>query len=964
MLSQIWKLLPKVIEKLIVKFPVPSGAWAKQVWYEGDEDVSFDNIKRALSKDDLCRHFEQTEYDGYGNPKTHNYEKTKRREGSLGLLLAHNMRAKTFALDIDTEEGMKVLEEKILPALKEHKIEYIYEYGGYEGEKAHIWFFCDSDVDVLKAFVEKILRNAGVDWRKLKLELYPTHKKSNVIRLLGGLHLRAGHAHPILFRGKESADPLFVMQAIIDCKPVSDEYMIEVLGEGLDDSVEHDPKGILKNRKSKNLETRTKAKKFIYRPLNLQYEFDGAPDLVETMFSNCPAMHKQLLKIEQQSTLNQPGNHRIGLFFANVFGHAIKIAKTEYDKQEAIEARQRFVDEYRINDWSSHNWFNDPPQGWYTPRCGTWEDEFNDCGGCPHRGRKDFQNPSQLFYNEQLRMKRIKKLSMDTAENISKNVWRIANKKIHRSIDYDEDLNLFIKSPQQTYKTTNICKTAVQLAREGHNVLILVPTGKIAIEIYKRLDSQGEDSFLVMSHKNLFTRYAKAKGLIFECPSAKQIQDRQELGVSRAVLKRAYCRNCEWKDECPFPNQYKNAVESDKKIVIAQHAHAKARMAMKTLLEKDFDIMFVDETFINSMFHHVKVTAGELEIYKEYSQYFKWLKRLTFWLRGGSVPGGLIAASEEEKKKLKRKLEFHELPWNLLHYIDAYNQGEVYEKGIGILVFYPWPSLPRKLFTDATAPVKLAAELLDLRPDEIEVIGQKKLVNTRHYNPKNKAIKVIDATNSVSSMSNEFRLEKILRFIGYKAKTEFKGMKSLVTVYKSDIKKVKQFFREYFPKEYKNIIVAGMSIGTNKWRDVNVQYILAGMHFNTLTLKKEAWKYKQGVNYWRAMHAKDEIENQYPVGIKPSDPNWKTEKAVRVNLIIDGELWLVEFDQFKAIVPKETYEAQAEMIAEGISQQADRVRTFDDNLKRKYYWSGRETPGLAFDAVVLESELFAEAMLG
>jgi hypothetical protein len=273
-IRQFKELLPKVIEKLLPS-PPESGKWGEQRWYEGAEDVDYFIHHRLIYNKDWLNHFLQKprhEEDKYGR---------KYRIGSLACQLADKFdQVKSFGFDADNPQAVEAVNTKLLPKLAEYNIESIYEYGGWKLERRHVWFFCNTSLSVLKAFVEQLLEEAGIDWQQLKLELFPTHKPNNMMRLPGGHHLRANAANPITFRGKTGNDPIFVMQSIIDCKAISEEEILRSLKKpiNLEQTVplkEHKTLMPQLRRSSIKKSNPKRKKHYVYEALNLPLDFNN-----------------------------------------------------------------------------------------------------------------------------------------------------------------------------------------------------------------------------------------------------------------------------------------------------------------------------------------------------------------------------------------------------------------------------------------------------------------------------------------------------------------------------------------------------------------------------------------------------------------------------------------------------------------------------------------------------------------
>ncbi len=270
-IGQFKELLPQFQDKLFPSSP-ENGRWAEQRLYEGKNDVDYYVYHRSMCKQDWLNHFLQeprASEDGYGR---------KYLIGSLAFRLIDRFdHVRAFCADADNPQAVEAVKTKLLPKLTEYNIEYIYEYAGAKLDRLHIWFFCNTSRSVLKAFVEQLLEEAGLDWQQLKLELFPTHKPNNTIRIPGGYHLRAGAVNPIKFRGKTGSHPTFIMQSIIACSPVTEEDMLKALKKPINQQMlplnEHKTLLPSLRRISDKQSTNSRRKPFVYLPLNLPLDF-------------------------------------------------------------------------------------------------------------------------------------------------------------------------------------------------------------------------------------------------------------------------------------------------------------------------------------------------------------------------------------------------------------------------------------------------------------------------------------------------------------------------------------------------------------------------------------------------------------------------------------------------------------------------------------------------------------------
>ncbi len=195
--------------------PMPDGSSNVQFWP--------DKTKMELKLEDLQEHFSQ--------------KSTKTRyslKGSLGTIGGfEGGKAKWFCIDCDNQKAVDTMRKQLLPVYHDYNIDYIWEFSGTdEVEKAHLWFMCDTvDIALLKRFTEQLFEDAGINFRdrQLGLELYPTIKANNVIRLPGGIHLRTKQINPIEYKGRVGSSAEFILDSFIEADPITEDQIKAVL---------------------------------------------------------------------------------------------------------------------------------------------------------------------------------------------------------------------------------------------------------------------------------------------------------------------------------------------------------------------------------------------------------------------------------------------------------------------------------------------------------------------------------------------------------------------------------------------------------------------------------------------------------------------------------------------------------------------------------------------------------------
>ena len=189
--------------------------------------------------------------------------------------------------------------------------------------------------------------------------------------------------------------------------------------------------------------------------------------------------------------------------------------------------------------------------------------------------------------------------------------------------------------------------------------------------------------------------------------------------------------------------------------------------------------------------------------------------------------------------------------------------------------------------------------------------------------------------------------------------TEYDKLTILVTVYKDQIDKVKQFFHAYYPKAVGRISVAHQSKGVNTWKDTNVQFLLASVNFHCKQYYMAAWEWKQIENYWLRSHGEDPDEVNYPHDVLKSDVLPSEEDVLEMKLLVEDKGFHVELPQIRQNRPKDRWHKLIQLMAEGESMQADRLRIYDDSLKILWDCSGRYRPSILYTDIEFEKACFS-----
>jgi hypothetical protein len=959
--------------------------WSVQHYTEGDEDVKYfppkcsictgkeafyckKHKKRSLDNRDLLEHF---------NPKISKIGRTWR--GSIALSGKYqDNRAKFFCVDCDSEESLKVIEDLLLPELDRLRIDYIYEYSGNSYErKAHIWFLCDCDLDILRKFIDQLFSDLNIDIRKFKLELYPTHKPNFVIRLPGGHHLRSGiisksldekrvKINPIKFKDEISNSPEFILKVFSEsCKQVSEDYI----------------KSLIRHTRTKIFDRSSRKKLYVsqfkFVPRDLKLPSEELPPVIKELASNCQAINKLIEKGISDRFIDDRGweHHIGGRLIANLAKfNDIKARSRGVFSDEGRKWFRSYVKENRNRTDKTHNWLikEELEESQLISKCETWHKEFNLCEGCPFRNRVGFTNPKSLLYGIKVRKEKLRSVELVSSDFIRENTFKKIKTRINALIANKWSRDVLIASPQGSGKSQMIGELAVELAKQGKNILIAVPTANLAFQHRKFIESQGQKAFILMSHKNIFSSNDEGKskfGLDFQCPFYTEIQGCEQLGVSSSLYKKEYCKECPFIEKCPYPQQYKQVVDPKYKIVIIQHAHFSCRETLFSILrnengENRFDALFVDEAFIDSLLKEIRPTESEITGIERFIDEIPWASNLFNWLKDGGYPEGKIIAKERHLEVLRKHFEEHLLGWNIPDYIRYFNSGFNLDKDLGLLVFFQVPNIPVRVFTDATPPIDLIKIVLD-SPD-LEVYGGDEVLDYRSLNPNNKVIQVLDSTVSKKSLSNnDFqRFYEILEFIGDKAKSEFSGRKILVVTYQDtkDIKwssMAKEWLSENYPKEYELMEITHMQVGTNAYEDFTVQFLISGVYLNGLDYFTQGYKIKTIANYWNRIKVRPEMNNPFPYGIDQTSSITPIEECVkRIEIDPNEGAGLYEYPTLKRLRPLNDLFYLVERFSIAKTQQSLRLRYNDSRERTIYIFGNYQLPSwLITESVLIEDLL-------
>lgn len=928
----------------------------------GRRDIAFWPTKplRELRDDDLVNHFLGRPINVRGSKK-----------GSVGVTgkFEGNI-AKWFVLDCDKPVAVEAAHEKIIPVLKGYAVDYIWEHSGStEGEKGHLWFMCNMPIETLKAFVLQVFHEAGLSHadRKIPFELYPVIKDSNVIRLPGGYHLRNKKVNPITYKGVTSNDVNFILDTFINAK--------QLLEEDIKESIKIPTK-------KKDSDSYSQSRRFYFHSRNLPLPVSNLPPLVGKLASNCQAINQILTECVNDDLLNDTSGlgHDAGLFLTNLAIYndfrSVSGNKRVHDGENWIED---FINTYRDRDYDSHGWEKswkkakeEGPERIF-PSCQRWEDRFDMCQGCPFKGRKNFSSPRQLWGGYNVLKQKVGDVKLVSPVQIRQDTFKRIKNRVHQLVDNKWQKDILVASPQGSGKSWLVDELAVELAKKGKKVLIAAPTADLAMQHKRWCKQNGEDPFVVMSHEKLFDKLNPG----FDCPKAGEIKHLYDLGVSSGTWKKNFCKKCPFYDDCPYPRQYSNVIDGDHKIVIIQHAHFTCKETLFSIMQKQYDVMFIDEAFIDNTHIIMKPTELEWTILDGFRDDIPWAGPLSDWLKNGLYPPDkkVYRPQETHLELIREKMDHHNCKYRVPEFLRYYNLQSYIDRTSGLHVFYPLPEVPVRIFTDATPPIEYLKIVLDNQ--NIETFGEDEVLDYRYYNKENQVIQVLDNSMSKSSLKGSYddvtgefgfeRFVEILEFFGELAKknpdekflltTYADGKRDNFTTVALDWLKMNYPDMDLGTTPPHRVCVSHMMIGTNMWEEYTTQVLVAGVYRSGQQLSKEVFDLRSIANFWNRLRERQEISNPFPHGVGEGASIERVDDSVKRILCLGSNAGIYSYPNFIYRRPLVNEFDIIERYAIAKTQQAIRLR-FNDARKRVVYIFGNYfLPSFLITDSVLEDDL-------
>lgn len=902
----------------------PLRASVQKKWkraYDPTKEFGYYPLGRPVVQNDYTEHFFQTPID-QGN----------HIQGSLAFGAQFKEQAlKWIAIDIDDEERKRKAETLLIPHLvNNYGILALKELGGDNFDRCKYWIRVNSKIPTARHFFRQVFLEAGCDPIQEFDEIFGVNKLDHVCRIFGGPHLsRGAKRFPIEIEGELVENPLEMIRHFLSLPVVTEEFMLPLLKD-----IERE-------------DTRPKATTvrgdsvFRYWDQNLKPALEDIPVLLQPIFRNCPAWKSVLDDIVFNRFLDE--RHETthwgtrSLCTIAMFNDA-RMARRGTKISQGRDWIAKVVNKFRHRNPLPHNWdsnynnvLENPDR--YFPSCEKMEEKLDRCAGCKFQGI--VHSPKQFMFGKAIKRKILSEVRLTTPEEIRETTFVRIKERLKYLVDAKLRETMLLASPQQSGKSFLVSEASAELAKDGKRILIVVPSAKLAIEQRNRLKDLGVSAFVLMSHKNIFHKEHKYLA-DFACPKYEEIQAQASLGVGSGLYKKEYCEACPLLEKCYYPNQYTQVMEEKYPVVIIQHAHLQCQEVIYDLMAKQFDVMFIDESFINSVYAAIRIDPAEIGVLEKFE--YGWAQRLADWLRGEKDARGELNPSGASLEAVRFAFEDAGLMrWTIPDYVRYFNQKRSVNKVTGIEIVYEVPTVPIKIFTDATPPVELIKQLTGI--EEIVVYGDNEVIDYRKIHPENEVIQILDANSSVSFLEDGDRFEQIMFKIAELVELKYTKEKILLTVYKRHFERVEKFFQDHseeFPTARSRITIDRMDKGTNAYKEYDAQFLLAGVNFTGGLYQLEAYKYKTVANYYNHKNGYSQLPNVFPYGINFGASVSNEKCPVRRIEAIGNHGGVFEYEDFDIYPPDDKWHQMIYDHNVANTQQAIRLRFEKDKPRRVY----------------------------
>lgn len=898
---------------------------------------------------------------------------------SLGSLAMNGTFAKSvlkwIVFDLDNFEIKQRFEKLIAPRLEFYGIERISEDSG-DGDRVHEWIMVDAvSRPLVEAFIDQLLIEVGTTKQEFD-EIYPLfNKRRNVIRFPGGYHLRRGKRYPCHYNGKFCDDPISIMRAFIECKPITEAQLKSWVRE-LPRVIGNESKG----------ERKDPEKFFHSLDLPLPFNESELPETAIKPLKNCNAMSKTLRDIKSYALNKRDASaHEKGLFWARVCMYNDLVQST---RKKIVDTGKKFFNllktKFRFRPAEGHNWDSnyadmyENPNRFY-PNCEAWE-RFGYCEGC--KFRNVIVSPKNFHWGDEIIQEEVGEMVLKTAEEIRQTTFVEFKKQIKHDMKFGLGEVILLASPQGAGKSWIIGDI---IKEDPHKTyVIMTRDGEQARQHRNRLKGMGIDSLVMMGHENVF-KYLMS---FDECPDHQEIRRLTELGMSGPYIREKICDLCPFYDECHWPQQYKMIKADDcPKVIIIQHAHMGTPI-MYDVIRKRPDLIFVDETFIDNLYTFIKPKADEIKLLKTFQKQMEWMPKFIKWLEGSGWADGDINPTEDELERLQKSFsnilrKDQGMQWSrIADMIRAFKGKHHCSQAAGIRVVHEFPQASLIVMTDATPPKDLIEALTGLRITK--VIGANEIIDVTRIHPQNKVVQILDTSVSQAALLKNDLFYEILAKIAYLCETEYEGKQVLLTVYQNWVPDVIDYFKKQYPstigkrlevfaklKKFgrmdvpfisengkprpDSITIDWMRRGTNAYVGYDAQFLMAGVFNTGDQYYQAAYKYKSVANFHLERRGEEQISNPYPYdAVGPKGKLIQIERepyAKSAVMIIDGKAKEVEFPQFQVWTPVDTWFLLHHELNRGSFQQSNRIRWSPDKPRHSYVLGNMRMDGYAVTEV-------------
>lgn len=397
------KLRKKLFRGQVSKFGV-------QKYWIGRGQFQFDWLNRNPSNQDFQDHFFR---DGINHG---NYI-----EGALGFVpLQSDGSITKVTIDCDEQETRDFCLTEVSDKCDQLGIDYFMEHGGNvkKFDRLHMTILTDGKEELVKKFFRQFFGELGEPIlgkndemffkKEVKFdEIYGVNQVNRLCRFIYGFNAKPDRnkRYPCEYKGDDLDDVISVMKAILDMKPLSEDFMKGYLKD------DFFPVTVVKP------EIAYKSKKFRYQNLNLPIEIDYLPEQIKPLYSNCQALNSLMTEALSEGLITDRGqkHHDAGFALAGTFRYA-DIKFNDVDGKSLWDRFKKDCDRTRSD--KGHNWWHgkDKEAYVYVWSCQKYDQYYGRCDGCPFKGR--INSPRDLLRG--IELKRVIKPTTNQLVSITK----------------------------------------------------------------------------------------------------------------------------------------------------------------------------------------------------------------------------------------------------------------------------------------------------------------------------------------------------------------------------------------------------------------------------------------------------------------------------------------------------------------------------------------------------------------